>query len=196
MVRYGLFAIIILLAGCAPAAIEVTGTNNHIQTPNYSIVVPPDQGWHQIKEEGDSDLAYFKKSETHNDYIMRFSTNWIARGGMSSWTAKQVADDYRAAEYTNMLVKGVMAGKYLLSNVVKGEEKVGNKHFYTMTYTTTGDGVEQNASVYLYFPVKRGVTRFLVALYSESYPLKKAKRKSYKHDFLQTLNSLKMGNER
>jgi hypothetical protein len=192
MVRYLLATAIILLAGCVSTGIEIIDTNNHIDTPHYSIVVPQNQGWYQNNNEGDLDLSHFEKTVSSNIYIMRFSSNWVVDKSKKSWSAKQVADDYRDGEKRNMIIMGVMSGQYELKDVVMGEESIGNKQFYTMTHTAIANGIEQRASLYLHFPVERGFTRFLVALYSESYSVKAADRKSLKAEFLETLHSLKM----
>jgi hypothetical protein len=192
MVRYLLVAIVLSLVGCVPTGVKITGDNNQINTPYYSIMVPPNEGWHQNQDHGDLDLSYFEKTTPPSVYIMRFSTNLPVDKSMRTWTAKQVADDYRNGEQANMIMMGVMAGLYELKDVVMGEEMVGDNHFYTMTYATIENGIEQRASLYLHFPREQGFSRFLVALYSETHPVNEFERKSFRGDFIQTLNSLKM----
>lgn len=182
----------VVLAGCMTAGIKITSNNNQINTPHYSITVPPNKGWHQSQDEGVLDLSYFEKTALPNVYIMRFSTNWVVDENMKMWTAKQVADEYRNGEEANMIMMGVVTGQYELKNVIKGDEVVGNNQFYTMSYTTIADGIEQNAFLYLHFPVERGFTRFFVALYSETSPVNESERKSFKREFIKSLQSLKM----
>lgn len=192
MVRYILTTIVVLLVGCAPIGVKITSDNNQIKTPDYSIIVPPNEGWHQKQNESLPDLSYFEKKVPPNIYFMYFSTNWAVDERMKNWTAKQVADNYRNGEEADVLIKGVMKGHFLLKNVVMGDETVGKKHFYTMTYTTIQVGIEQRASLYLYFPMERGFNTFFIALYSEGYPINEVKKKSLKKDFIDTLNSLRM----
>ena len=85
-----------------------------------------------------------------------------------------------------------MTGQYELKDVVMGEDVIGEKRFYTMTYTTLKDKIEQRAALYLYFPMEQGVTNFLVALYSETSPIYGDKGKSSIDDFIECLNSLEM----
>jgi hypothetical protein len=91
-----------------------------------------------------------------------------------------------------MIMMGVKTDLYELKDVVMGEETIGDNQFYTMTYTTIKDGIEQRATLYLYFPIERGFTRFFVALYSEAYPVNGDKRDSLMGDFIESLNSLKI----
>ena len=179
-----------LLAGFK-RKIEITDLNNHIDTPLYSITVPPGLGWYQNMDESDSDQLFFEKTVASDVYVMSISTNDVADESMVSWSAKQVADEYRNGEQKDMVMMGVNTGQYELTDIVMGEEKVGDKQFYTMTYTTKGAGIEQRASLYLYFPLELGSTRFIVALYSEAGPANHKERKSLKNDFIETLDSLK-----
>jgi hypothetical protein len=196
MLRYLLIPILFLFVGCSSTGIEITDINNHIHTPNYSITVPKNRGWKKKKDLDNPDLLYMEKHIGPNTYIMRFSTNMVVDESMKLWTAKQVADDYRKGEQVNMMVKGTLGRpKYQLKDVTMGEEKVGDKQFFTMRYTTISSKIEQKASLYLYFPDNTDVERFFVSVYSEAFPLNKPPLQSLKDEFLETLNSLEMADK-
>lgn len=192
MLKYLLVPIFLLLAGCATTGTEVTDINNRISTPTYSITVPAKRGWKMQKNTTDPNVTYVEKNIGSNNYIMRLSINWVMQDYMKSWTAKQVADNYRNGERANMIVRGVMTGMYTLKDVKMGKKKVGNKLFYTMDYTTVTNEAEQKASLYLYFPKKRNIGTFFVSLYSEASLSNKPLSRSFKNEFLETLNSLEM----
>ncbi len=187
MFKYLFIPILFLLAGCATSSPEITESNNHIRTPKYSIKVPANRGWKKNENMSSSDITYLEKKVGSNSYIMRFSTNYVVDNKIKSWSAEKVAIHYRKGEEQNMRIMG--AGMYKLKDVVMGKKKVGNKQFYIMDYTTTKEGFEQKASLYLYFPKKTNFGSFLVALYSEAY---KPSLQSFKSEFLDTLNNLEM----
>ena len=194
MIKYVLVPIFFLLAGCATTDTEITNINNRISTPTYSITVPPKRGWKMKNDTADpnANVTYLVKTISSSSYMMRFSINWVKQDYMKSWTAKQVADNYRKGEQVNMIVKGVMTGMYTLKDVIMGKKKVGNKLFYTMDYTTVTNKIEQRASLYLYFPKNRNIGTFFVSLYSEASMSDKPLSRSFKNEFLETLNSLEM----
>lgn len=192
MLKYVLVPIFFLLAGCATTGTEITDINNQINTPKYSITVPPKRGWKMKNDTADPNVTDLEKTIGSSSYMMRFSINWVKQDYMKSWTAKQVADNYRNGERANMIVRGVMTGMYILKDVKMGKKKVGNKLFYTMNYTTLTNEAEQKASLYLYFPKKRNIGTFFVSLYSEASLSDKPLSRSYKSEFLKTLNSLEM----
>lgn len=169
-----------------------TQQGNSIRTPNYSIIVPPNTGWRQSSDGDRPEVLFFKKAAPPNTYIMRFSTNSLVGENPTTLTGKQVADEYRTGEKVNMIMSGVMTGQYELKDVVMGEAMVGEKLFYTMTYTTIADELEQRAYLYLHFPVEQGFSEFLVALYSESYPVNGDHRESFMSDFIESLKTLEM----
>jgi len=190
MIRYLLVSILVLLVGCSTNGIEITEINNQINTPKYSITVPQNRGWKTQKNTDNPDVSYMEKIIDSNGYIMRFSTSWVKDERMKSWSSKQVADLYREGEKNNMLMMG--SGLYQLKDVKMGKKKVGDKQFFTMDYTTVTSEVEQRASLYLYFPKKTNIGTFFVSLYSEGFPRNKPPYKSFKNEFLETLNSLEM----
>jgi len=187
MVRHLLLLIFISLVGCSATSTEITNTNNHINTPYYSITVPPNSGWYQSNDAGDPDRLTMSKTVSTNAYMMFFMTNWVVDESMKSWTEKELADNYRFGELNDMLIKGEKSGEFELNDVIISEEKVGNKTFYTMNYISTFRGIKGNSFLYLHFPKEKDFTRFFVSIYTE-----KLHSKSFKNDFLETLDSLKM----
>ena len=184
--------LVLVLSGCATTDTEVTDINNRVSTAAYSITIPAKRGWKMQNDTADPNVTYLVKTIGSNSYMMRFSINWVKQDYMKSWSAKQVADNYRKGEQINMIARGVMTGMYTLIDVKMGKKKVGNKLFYTMDYTTVANKVEQRASLYLYFPKKRNIGTFFVSLYSEASPRNNALSQSFKSEFLGTLNSLEM----
>ena len=109
----GLSAVLVLLlSGCATPSPTggIKEGSNHIRTPHYSITVPSNRGWHH-KGVNNPGVVYIEKIINKEVYNMRFSTNYVADKKMKSWTAKQVADNYRKVEQADMIVIGVISGQ-------------------------------------------------------------------------------------
>ena len=111
---------------------------------------------------------------------------------MKTWTARQVADDYRDGELSDMQIRGVMTGMYKLEDVVMGEEVIGDKKFYTMDYVSIGAEKTQRSSLYLYFPRETDIGVFIVAIYTDGYAGKEMSSISYKPEFIRVLESLQI----
>lgn len=188
MFRHLLILIFVSLIGCSTTGIEITGANNHINTPHYSITVPPNSGWYQNNNAENPGLLNMSKTVSTHFYMMGFKTKWVVDENMKSWTAKQLADAYRAGEQNDMERKDAMNEQFELHDVVMGEEKVGNKKFYTMNYIVTFKGIKQNSFVYLHFPKVNRFSSFLFSIYTEEVNTPK----SFKNEFLATLNSVEM----
>ena len=192
MGRYAIFVYILLLAGCASSGMVITKTNNIINMPHYSIEVPPDQGWSLTVEDKAISKIYLKKSINSTASQMWFNINWVAGEHMKTWTARQVADDYRDGELSDMQIRGVMTGMYKLEDVVMGEEVIGDKKFYTMDYVSIGAEKTQRSSLYLYFPRETDIGVFIVAIYTDGYAGKEMSSISYKPEFIRVLESLQI----
>ena len=89
--------------------------------------------------------------------------------------------------------RGVMTGQYELTDVVLGEDKEGDRQFYTMHFTTIRGQLKTRQSLYLYFPEETGVNRFLVSGYGETIPQNGPAIKSIKSEFLKALYSCEIG---
>lgn len=192
MKRFYLLFLIALLGGCATLGTEITGRNNHIQMPHYSFFVPGDEGWHIQRQDKHYEKAVINKEEGSVLFSMQFLRNIIIDEGMRANPAEVVADDYRGFERRSMIELGVKKGLYQLKDVRTGKKKVGNKIFYTMDYTILSKQGTQKASLYLYFPKERNNYYFIIAHYSETIPPGASLAKSYKPDFLATLESLEV----
>lgn len=195
MKRYLSIAGVALLVSCASLGTPIKRNNSHITFPHYSIVVPPDRGWDLLRPNEKIEAAVVKKRVglgrgDSATYLMQFSKNDVPDERPRSWSARQVADHFRSMEKQIMIEQGVREGRYKLSEVVMGEESVGEKNFYTMKYTTSDSSAEQTASLYLYFPREDKNPYFIVIHYSETTPRGVTILPSFYEDFLDTLKSL------
>ena len=183
-----------IVAGSKPdyGGVEITKNDNEIDMPHYSIKAPPNAGWSLNIEDRNHSIIYLTKSVDSASFQMRFGINWLASESTRSWTAKQVADDYRNGELTDMRAKGVMTGMMELENVVMGEEVAGDKKFYTMNYDIIRDGIRQKSSLYLYFPKETDIGVFIAAIYTEGSTSKETLYKSNMPEFIRVLESLQV----
>jgi len=187
-------AIFFLVTGCAGTGVVVTQENNKIAMPHYSIELPANKGWKIENINKNEESLYLTKRINSTIYTMLFNINRVVDESMKSWTAPQIADNYREGEEMNMMLKGVLTGQYELRDVIKDEEIIGERKFYTMKYTTVKDDIIQNAHLFLFFPNEKKVDEFIVSLYSEAKSVKESNRTSYKREFLETLKRLIMKN--
>ena len=183
-----------IVAGSKPdsGGVEISKNNNQIDMPHYSIEVPPDQEWSLDVINKAHSTIQLTKSVGTTSYLMRFSINWAAGEHMKTWTAKEVADDYRNGELSDMQKKGVMTGMFELEDVVMGEEIVGDKKFYTMNYANIRSDMDQNSSLYLYFPKETDIDVFIVAIYTDGFKGKEMLSRSHKPEFIRVLESLQV----
>lgn len=195
MKKYLLVVALMLIAGCASIGTSITKDNSQITFPHYAIVVTPAKGWRLIRPNEKNEVAVVKIDlgpPMSARVVMQFMKNDIVDERLRSWTAKQVADDYRNLEKQIMVEQGVNKGQYKLSDVVMGEETVGSKSFYTMKYTTSSRTFNQKTSLYLYFPREEKNPYFIVIHYSETMPPNVWVAGSFHQDFLETLKSLRI----
>lgn len=196
MSRYTIFVVILLLGGCASSGVVITKNNNVINMPHYSIEAPPAQGWTLDVVDRVYSKISLSKSVDSAASQMWFNINWVAGEHMKTWAAKQVADDYRNGELSDMQIKGVMTGMYKLEDVVMGEQVIGGKKFYTMDYVTIRADMTQRSSLYLYFPRETDIEVFVVAIYTDGYTSKEMLSRSYKPEFIRVLESLQVTKDR
>jgi hypothetical protein len=191
-----IFFFLTLVACATTSDTEVTGANNQIVMPHYSVTVPPNKRWHLQRPEGEQELAILTKERATTPLgavvlEMRFMRNVILDPGMRTQTAKQIADDFRKLEKQIMIEQGVNRGLYKLSDVKMGEELVGNKKFYFMDYRTRASDTKQWASLYLFFPKEQGNEAFIVAHYSETMPVDMILFSHSKPEFVEALRTLR-----
>jgi len=195
MQKYLSIAGLMLIASCASIGTSITRDNSQITFPHYSIVVTPAKGWRLLRPNEKNEVAVVRIDlgpPMSARVVMQFMKNDIVDERLRSWTAKQVADDYRNLEKQIMVEQGVNKGQYKLSDVVMGEETVGSKNLYTMKYTTSRSTSNQTASLYLYFPREEKNPYFIVIHYSETMPPGVFVARSFHQDFLETLKSLRV----
>ena len=197
MKRFSFVALFILLASCATVGTEITKNNHQIQMPHYSFVVPSDQEWYLLRTDEKMELAVVTKKLPPFMFEIRMMRNVILDEKVKTWSAEAVADHYRFQEMWGMMTLGVNKGLYNLRDVViQGEEVIGNKKFYTMTYTTVFKkqrGMEQRAALYLYFPKEENNEWFIIAHFSEVGPTAGTHVKSHRVEFLKMLESVSVG---
>lgn len=187
-----LFIPMMIGAGCAGSDVLITQNNSVIDMPHYSIEAPPDQGWSLNVVDKATSNIYLKKSLNSTASQMWFNINWVAGEHMKTWTAEQVADDYRNGELSDMQTRGVMTGMFELKDVIMGEDVVGDKKFYTMDYVQLNDDSTQISSLYLYFPKEIDIGVFIVAIHTDGYTGKEMLTRSYKPEFIRVLESLQV----
>lgn len=149
----------------------ITQSNKEVQMSHYSVVVPPDKGWHLSKPDNNKlEVAVLTKDIVPFRFLIQ--TMWVAiyDEKMKTVPTQTVADDYRNLEHQTMLKEGVAKGQYQLHNVVKEEENYGDKKFYTMRYSTTSGRGSQIAKLLLYFPKQEKNEYFILVHYSENGP--------------------------
>jgi hypothetical protein len=195
MKRYLSVTGVALLVSCASLGTPITRNNSQITFPHYSIVVPPDRRWDLLRPNEMLEAAVVTKRVDLGrgdsaTYLMQFSKNDVLDERPRSWSARQVADNFRNMEKQIMIEQGVSKGQYKLGDVVMGEESVGDKKFYTMKYTTSDSSADQTGSLYLYFPREEKNPYFIVIHYSETTPRGVTIRLPFYEDFLETLKSL------
>jgi hypothetical protein len=184
---------LIMLAACATAGTEITRTSHQIQMPHYSFQVPPDQGWYMLRPDEKSETAVVTKKLPPFQFEIRMMRNVILNKYVKTWSAEEVADDYRYQEIWAMTTLGVDKGLYRLRDVVQGEQIIGSKKFYTLTYTTfvnTQQGMEHRGALYLYFPKEDKNDWFLIAHFSEVGPAAEMHAKSLRAEFIKVLESV------
>ena len=95
-----------------------------------------------------------------------------------------------------MIEQGVKKGQYRLSDLVMGDEQVGENKFFTMKYTTSSSAENGSGELYLYFPRQAERRYFVVAHYSETLSAGAASAEpqddASHEDFLQALKSLRV----
>ncbi|MFC1896146.1 hypothetical protein ACFL0Q_05740 [Thermodesulfobacteriota bacterium] len=191
------YVLIFILVGCTNKGLIITKSNNKIIKPQYSIVIPPEQGWSIYRDDDNPDAAVFQKSINSGLCSMRFSTNRAGHESMKTWTAKQLADAYRNTEKQNMINMGVMTGQHELKDVEYTTETIKGKTYYIMNYVTLHKkhkqhNYKQKSSLYLHFPQERTIRDFILALYSELYPVNEPLANSPRNEFMTTLKSLEV----
>ena len=180
-----------MFLGCATKEIFITSDNNKINMAHFSVELPTNQGWMLAKvNENNESLTLTKKADS-SFYQMIILRNFVTNRAWRA-SAKYVADDYRLGEEMDMISKGVVTGKYKLMDLIKNEEMVGERKFYTMEYIMVRDGYWHKAYLYLYFPKEKEVDDFIVSHYSESILDNKLRPPSFKQDFINTLKTLRM----
>jgi len=164
---------------------EITKANHHIRMSGYSVVIPPDQGWHLQRDDAGESARLIKKIDLII-WQMWFLRNTINNDLLIAATAKEVADHFRQLDVQVMIEEGVKKGKYQLRDIKMGEETVGGRIFYTMEHVIITAALFQRMNMYLYFPRPRNNRYFFIAHYSEAMP-PSVTAKSYKDEFLRVL---------
>ena len=172
---------------------DITTDDNQIHMPHYSMVVPPENRWHLRRPDEINEVAIITMEAGPFVFQIKTMRNTVGdTNKLKTAKANIVADNYRNLEKQIMIKEGVNKGLYQLRDLVMGEEMVGEKKFYTMTYLISASAGTQRASLYLYFPKEDNNDYFIVAHYSETEPSNAVLAKSFKPEFLDILKSLRV----
>ena len=186
--------LLLSLVGCAST--EITSGNNQIQFLHYSLVLPTPgwRLWRMSRSAENYEIAVVTLQAgppLSATFEMQFIKNGIYSEGMESWSARRIADDFRNFRKITLSTT-YNKEQYQLSEVVMGEEMVGDKKFYTMKYTTSSSARKKSESLYMYFPREEGNSYFILAYYWETMPPNVSLSRSFNPEFLQTLKSLRV----
>jgi len=134
MKRNTLIMLFGVLVGCASMPeTEITGSNNYIQMPHFSFVVPSNQGWRLLKRVEGLEVVFLVKRFGYRTCQMEMGRISVS-DPKRTWSAKRLADDVRDVWKNDVIKKGT------LLDVAMGEETVADKNYYTMTYAASADG--------------------------------------------------------
>ena len=173
----------------------LTTRNNQIQFPHFSFVAPAGQGWRLLRLAQGQEVARIVLelgAPTRVSFLMQFIKMDVRDDRMRSAPARQAADDYRTLEQRTMVEQGVRPGRYRLVDLVMGEETIGAKTFYTMTYGIVANTYAQTARLYLHFPKDEGNDFFILVHYSRTLPPGAATTLSSERDLTSALESLRV----
>lgn len=142
-----------------------------VQMGSYEVMAPSDGIW--VSETGDDDQLVLARGWPDDGSRVDLSPNWVAQP-WDGITAEAVADHYRAWELEGLL--GSVTTAYELTNIEQGEHVIGERLFYSMSYTTVfneeevGQKLTIDAVLYLYFPEEFAETYvFYRLLFSDTY---------------------------
>ncbi len=189
MKRSALIILFGVLVGCASmSGTEITESNNRIQLPHFSFVVPADQGWRLSNPLEDVESVFVVKRFGLRTLQMEITRIPVRDERRRAWSANQMGDDVR-----NMWKQDITKNGALLE-VTMGNEFVGGKRYYTMYYVTSRSTRLFRGWQYVYIPKEENNDYFIYALYSEGTPISLPfTRKSYaKEEFLETLKTLQV----
>lgn len=178
---------VLLLAGATAVARETPAA---VELRQFSFLMPAPGPWVIDQAASDDTKTVFLINAGKANYRITMLKNFIVDETMQSLPASQVADDFRKAELDNMRARGVKPGLYKLTKVEMGEERIGDKLFYTMRYSTKSEVHYESARLYVYFPRETGNVDFLIAHYSEVAPTRDDLSVSYAADFLSLLGTV------
>jgi len=159
---------------------------------HFSFAIPENDAWMMLTTNPNQVAFIASVNKTH--YRMTLLENIYEGRSIVSRTAQSVADDFREHEKQGMIELGVNQGLYELHDLTMGETMVGDKLFYTMTYTTEArsgfKSAYESAMLYLYFPNENYVEEFFLAHYTESASKRKRLNLAMESDFLRLLKSV------
>jgi hypothetical protein len=160
-----LILLFLLLLSCAtPLPGRQYTQGSIIDIGYFSVVGPPGDGWFVNIQKDQRKVEFQKRNVSQSTGFINESTlihvlqNWVADEKLKRLSEEEVADDFRGKEEVGMLMRGVMMGKYELTNVKKDTTMIGEKKLYSMSYRTSGLGKPvprkwvSEAVLYLFFP--------------------------------------------
>jgi hypothetical protein len=189
-------SIVAVAMGCASALsadgpIDRTST---ARTDYFQVVVPHGQGWELVVDAGEGTVSCIGNVQPGVGAEIQLMRNWVRGSGLLVG-ARAVADDFRSKEVVIMNLQGVAPGIYELENVVKGEVELGEKIFYSMTFTQRfrREGLAIDGSLYLFFPENFLASRkFFSVLFKDVYSTASPARALSPQDLEQVLRSFEV----
>jgi len=135
-----------------------------IDMGHFSVIGPPGDGWSVNIQKDQRKIEFEKRNVSQStgfineSILIHVFRNGVTDEKIKRLTEEEVADDFRGKEEVGMLMRGVMMGKYELSDVKKDTIIIGDRKLYFMSYRTSGFGKPvprkwiSEATLYLFFP--------------------------------------------
>lgn len=192
LVLGALLASMVSCAGAGPSGVPVTPENRQVRMPHYSFQAPLSRGWLLLERGGPSESVELTRQSEPVLFQVQIFWTPVVDPDLKAATAREAADHVRQTERRIMLEAGVKPGLYELHDLVMSRREIAGRTYYTMDYRTHGPSVDQEASLYLWFPKESGNDAFLMAHFSASAPPSFGLAKPAKADFIGMLETLEL----
>jgi hypothetical protein len=134
-----------------------------IDLGSYTVDLPPGENWNVKIDKNAGRVLFVKKptslfgGEGFNETRIQVSYNWVANENMWHLSEEEIANNYRDGEVNNMMMLGVLQGKYELHDVKKSTKHFDGKKLYTLSYKQMGGewigtDIILESILYMYFP--------------------------------------------
>jgi hypothetical protein len=164
------------------------------RTDYFQVVVPHGQGWQLVVDAREGTVSCIGNVQPGVGAEIQVMRNRVQGKGLLVGP-RAVADDFRSRELVIMNLEGVAPGMYELENVENGEVELGEKTFYSMTFTQRfrREGLAIDGSLYLFFPEDfLASRRFYAILFKDVYSTAGAARALSPEDLETVLRSFEV----